>query len=149
MRTNTCARAKTRNAVLTFRFHREEAEQLRDLARRSGSEPTQVGARFVVEGLRRAHFTGIDFRDTPVGRQAYLAGTRLAVWMVVAIIRSYGNHLPAAAKHLRKPTLLLEAALNYARAYPEEIEAAIRRNESVSAEELRRLLPGMRTIQVK
>lgn len=149
MRTMTRAPAKSRNAALTFRFHPEEAEQLRDLARRSGSLPTQMGARFVVEGLRRARFAGIDFRDTPVGRQPYLAGTRLAVWMVVAIVRSYHGNLPAAAKHLRKPTLLLEAAMSYAQAYPEEIEEAIRQNESVSDEELRRLLPGMKTIQVK
>jgi len=45
----TGAPTKTRGAALTFRFRPEEAEQLRDLARRSGSLPTQMGARFVVE----------------------------------------------------------------------------------------------------
>jgi len=69
--------------------------------------------------------------------------------MVVAIVQSYRNHLSAAAEHLRKPTRLLEAAMNYAQAYPEEIEEAIRRNESVSDAELRRLLPRMKTIRVK
>ena len=42
-------------------------------------------------------FAGIEFRDTGIGRQAYLRGTRLAVWMVALVARDFGDDGAAVA----------------------------------------------------
>ena len=67
-------------------------------------------------------FPGITFRDTGIGRQAYLRGTRLAVWMVALVARAYTD------------------------GYPDEI-AAIADNEAAS-DRLAALLPPDQVVEV-
>ena len=54
-----------------------------------GWTASDASARLVEEGLRRAEFAFIDFRDSAAGRQAYVQGTTLAVWEVMLLFRSY------------------------------------------------------------
>jgi uncharacterized protein (DUF433 family) len=98
----------------------------------------------VEEALRMSEHGSIIFRDSPVGRQAYVLGTRVAVWQVVAIVRSYGGDVEAAAHHLEWPTARVQAALTYAAAYPDEIEAAIEDNARYDFGTLSRMLPQAR-----
>ena len=109
----------TRPAVFSMRLPRASGERLQRMARRLGWTPSETSARLVEEGLRRNEFAFIDFRDTSMGRQAFLHGTRLAVWMVVKIARSFAGRVEKVAGHLQRPALYIQAALNYARAYPE------------------------------
>jgi len=118
------------------------------MARRFGWTPSDAGARLVEEGLRRAEFALIDFRDTPLGRQAYVQGTRLAVGMVVKIVRSFGGSVEKAADHLERPPAMIQAAVNYAQAFPDEIEAAVQDNEAMDFEQLSRMLPQARRLTV-
>ncbi len=89
----------------------------------------------------RSEFAFLDFRDSPVGRQAYIQGSSLAVWEVVMVAQSYGMDAARTAEHLCWPLLRVQAALNYAAAYPEEIEAAIRDNDAIDFRALSRMLP--------
>ena len=65
----------------------------------------------------------IEFRSTPAGRMAYVRGVRLAVWLAVETVEDCGGNTRKAARLLRLPGLLLQAALAYARAFSNEIAA--------------------------
>jgi len=130
-----------RSTVISMRLPEESGHRLRRLASRHGWTPSDASARLVEEGLRRSEFAFIDFRDSVVGRQACLQGSTLAVWEVVALLRSYAGKTVAVANHLRWPEAKVQAALNYAEAFPEEIEQAISENADVDFTALKRMLP--------
>jgi hypothetical protein len=83
----------------------------------------------------------IDVRDSTVGRQAYIQGSSLAVWEVMLLVRSYNHDLRATAKHLRWPVARVQAAVNYAKAFPEEIDRALIEYDAVDFAALKRMLP--------
>ncbi|HRP05792.1 MAG TPA: hypothetical protein PLV87_12850 [Opitutaceae bacterium] len=124
-----------------MRFPRQRAERLRRMAKSHGWTPSEASARLVEEALRREDFAFIDFRDSSAGRQAYLQSSSLAVWEVAALARSFGNDAAAVAKHLRWPEVKVLAALNYAKAFLEEIETAMAANDAVDFEALSQMLP--------
>ena len=90
-------------------------------------------------GLRE--FAFIDFRDSAAGRQACIQGSSLAVWEVVFVVRSYKQDLTATAKHLRWPIAKVQTAVNYAEAFPDEIDQALTNNKAVDFVALKRMLP--------
>src|ERR1700746_2103609 len=92
----------TRSVVISMRLPVESGKRLKRMANRHGWTPSDASARLVEEGLRRSEFAFIDFRDSPVGRQAYI---------------------------------------NYAKAFPEEIEGALSENAATDFEALKRMLP--------
>jgi uncharacterized protein (DUF433 family) len=96
------------------------------------------------ESLRRDEFAFIDFRDSGVGRHAFIQGSRLAVWMVEKIARIFGGDCDKTAAHLQRPPTQVQAALNYAKAFPEEIEDMIRENDSYNFTKVSRMLPQAR-----
>src|SRR5256885_7278857 len=65
--------------VISMRLPARSGERLKRMANRHGWTPSDASARLVEEGLRRSEFAFIDFRDSPVGRQAYIQGSTLAV----------------------------------------------------------------------
>src|SRR2546426_12567133 len=108
----------------------ESGRRLKRIANRHGWTPSDTSARLVEEGLRRSEFAFIDFRDSPAGRQAYIQGSTLAVWEVLLLVRSYKEDVTAVAKHLQWPDSKVQAAINYAEAFPEEIEQALSENSA-------------------
>lgn len=127
--------------VVSMRLREEQMERLRRTARQCGRTPSETAAALLEEALRRNEFAFIDFRNSPAGRQAYVQGTSLAVWEVVLVARSCGMDAKKTAELLRWPAARIKAALNYAAAFPEEIEAAIQDNDAMSFEALSRMLP--------
>ncbi len=100
------------------------------------------------EGLRRNEHTFIDFRNSALGRQAFIEGTRLPVWFVVQTARSHDGSVEETAAQLSLPELKVRAALHYAAAYAGEIDTAIADHEAVTEDSLRGLLPGLETVSV-
>lgn len=131
----------TRSMVLSMRLPVESGKRLKRVANRHGWTPSEASARLVEEGLRRSEFAFLDFRDSPAGRQAYIQGSTLAVWEVVILVRSYKGSVAAVAKHLHWPEDKVRAAVNYAEAFPQEINDAIAENESAGFTTLKRMLP--------
>ncbi len=136
------------STVISMRLPEKSSRRLKRLAASHGWTPSDASARLVEEGLRRADFAFIDFRDSSSGRQAYLQGSSLAVWEVVLLARHYENNAARVAKHLRWPLAKVQAALNYAKAYPEEIEPALAEQDEVDLTSLSRLLPQLRDYPV-
>jgi uncharacterized protein (DUF433 family) len=127
--------------TISMRLPVKSGERLKRMASRHGWTPSDTSARLVEEGLRRSEFAFIDFRDSAAGRQACIQGSSLAVWEVMMIARDHKNDVAAVARHLRWPEAKVQAAINYARAFPGEIDTAIAENDSVDFDLLSRMLP--------
>jgi hypothetical protein len=120
---------------------------LEQLARRFGTSPATLGADYVTQGVRTTKHPAIEFRQTPAGRMAYVRGVRLPVWLAVETVQDCGGNAEKAARLLRLPTLLLKAALGYAKAFPQEI-AADRAAGHRPLEELDTLVPNHSFLRV-
>jgi hypothetical protein len=131
----------TRSVVISMRLPAESGSRLKRMANRHGWTPSDASARLVEEGLRRSEFAFVDFRDSPAGRQAYIQGSTLAVWEVLFLVQSYKADVSAVARHLKWPEAKVQAAVNYAKAFPEEIEGALSENAATDFETLKRMLP--------
>lgn len=127
--------------VISMRLPAESGKRLKRMANRHGWTASEASARLVEEGLRRSEFAFIDFRGSAAGRQAYIQGSSLAVWEVMLLVRSYKNNAAKVAKHLHWPENKVQAAINYAKAFPTEIEEAIAEMEATTIESLQRMLP--------
>lgn len=128
--------------VLSLRLREEQLERVRRVARRMNKSASETAAMLLEEALRASEFAFIQFRDSPVGRQAYLQGSSLAVWEVVKLAQAYGGDAARVATSLGWPEVRAQAALNYAAAYPQEISDAIADSQP-TFEALRALLPGL------
>ena len=103
---------------LSLRVPKGVKLELQQLARRLGTSPATLGADYVTQGVRTTKHPSIEFRNTPAGRMAYVRGVRLPVWLAVETVEDCGGNAAKAARLLRLPGLLLQAALTYARALP-------------------------------
>jgi uncharacterized protein (DUF433 family) len=131
-----------------MRIPKLQEERLKRMARRLCRTASDTGALLVEEGLRRSEFAFLDFRDSCLGRQAYIQGSTLAVWEVVRLVRDYGGEVAAVAGHLAWSVARVQAALNYAAAFPEEIEIAISDAAAVRFEDVLRLVPQTERVAV-
>jgi hypothetical protein len=118
----------SKSSTLAIRLTPEERKDLDDLSRFRHTPPAALGSQFVAEGIRSARFPGIEFRNTALGRMAYLKNSRLAVWLLREMVRQAGS-VKRVARLIGRSSIQLEGALLYAKAFPEEIEAAARLNK--------------------
>ena len=130
--------------VISMRLPVRSGKRLKRMAAAHGWTPSDASAKLVEEGLRRADFAFIDFRDSTVGRQACIQGSSLAVWEIMMLARQFKNNVSMVAKHLRWPQAKIQAAFNYARAFSDEIDSAIADNDSIDEDALFRMLPQTR-----
>ena len=131
------------STVVSLRLEPNEAARLKQMARRSGRTPSELGADLLSESIRRADFAFIEFRDSAAGRQPYIQGTRLGVWQAITVLRAHDGNVANTAAQLHWPEAKIHAAIAYTKAFPDEIEDAIQENESVDFVRLSRLLPGI------
>ena len=135
--------------VVSMRLPVGSGRRLKQLASRHGWTTSDAGARLVEEGLRRSEFAFVDFRDSPVGRQAYIQGSTLAVWEVTMLLRSYKNHAAAVARHLNWPEAKVRAAANYSEAFPAEIGSALSENASAGFDAVKRMVPEAKAFSAR
>ena len=120
-------------------------EGVEALAERTGRDRSAVVNELLDEGLRMRRIPGIAFGDSDRGRVARVAGTGLAIYEIARTRREVDgdwHRLREAYHWLSEPQL--RAAVAYADAFPEEIEARIRADEAWTPEEVWRTYPFMR-----
>jgi hypothetical protein len=71
----------------------------------------------------------VGFAEGPAGRRARILGTGKDVWEVIAVVRDNGGDVAEAARYLEMPFGLVQAAVIYYGAYPDEIDEWIDLNE--------------------
>lgn len=132
--------------------YRLDPELKRLLAERAASEQvteTALVTRLLEEGLKTSAFPGIVYRGGPTGRRAGLA-VGPDVWEVILAVRHARGRGEAkvrdAARQLGVPQAQVRVAVDFAAAYPREVEDRIALNEAAAerarelAEERARLL---------
>jgi hypothetical protein len=129
------------STVISMRLPVASSNRLKRMANRYGWTASDASARLVEEGLRRSEFAFIDFRDSAVGRQACVQGSSLAVWEVILLFQAYKGDLTATAGHLGWAKPKVQAAVNYAEAFPDEIDQALEENRGIDFTALKRMLP--------
>jgi len=137
-----------RSVVVSMRLSENTGRRLKRLAKRHGWTASDASARLVEEGLRRSEFALIDFRDSPVGRQAYIQGSSLAIWEVMMIVRAHKGNAKKAADYLEWPEFRVQAAVNYKEAYPKEINEALAENDAMDYEAMKRLIPDLHELRI-
>lgn len=103
-------------------------------AQRVHLAPRTLAQRYVEEGLRMDEHPLVRFVDSPAGRRARLIGTGADVWEVIATVRDNDADVREAADYLQMSPGLVQAAVNYYGAYPQEIDERIELNERESDE---------------
>jgi len=103
------------------------AERLRLRARAAGESLSDRLRRYAEEGSRRDEHPLITFRDGPAGRRAAVVGGP-DVWEIVMWLEDLANEgdpvrVLVAEQDVSRP--LIDAALRYRDAYPDEVEARI------------------------
>ncbi len=135
--------------ILSLRIPDQMIERLDLFARRlgNGMTRTKAGVMLLEESLRELEFTGIEHRDSPIGRQPYMKGSGLAIWEVIMIAKQYEMDAERMASDYPYPVDNIRAALNFYEVYKDEIDQAIEDN-NIGYEAIRRLLPYIRLFDV-
>ena len=129
-----------------FRLPDETIARLERSARRLGKKPSEAAAQLLDERLREIEFAFIEFRDSAVGRQAYMKGSSLAVWEVMMIAEAYDMDPAKTATHSEWKEVKVRAAMSYADVYNDEIQSALEENRSITPDILKRSVPNLQMV---
>jgi hypothetical protein len=133
--------------TISARVTPETAERLREYAQLEDRSLSDIVNRALDEYVRSAGFPGIVFVTGGSGRRkAKLLGGP-DVWSVIFIARSHDMNPEETAQHLEIPVASVRLALAYYEAYPDEIDARLRRTAEHDSN-ASRLLPFARVIHL-
>ena len=106
--------------VQSCRIEAAYAALLSRQAKRRHLEVSTLSSLYLREKALEEEFSGIGFRDSVGGREAYVLGHRVAVWEVEEVYDE-AKTVARTASHFRWTAALVRCALAYAKAYPNEI----------------------------
>ena len=130
---------------VSLRIPEEVKASIEETAARSGRGFSSVANEMLTEAVKMRHIPGIVFADGPAGRRARIAGTGIDVFEIVRDYRAMGAdwaQLRQAYHWLDERQL--RAALAFAEAYPEEIEARLAAEERWTPQRVWRTYPFTR-----
>ena len=125
--------------IISLQLTDEQIARLDRAAQKAGQTRAEMAATLLEEAFRLSEFPFVEFRDWGAGREAFLAGTRLRIWWVAQLVRDLGGDTAYVAKNWNLREVEVEAAVKYADAFSDEIEAVIADNRR-RADELERKL---------
>ena len=64
--------------VVSIRLKDDQLDRLKRFARRAGKSQSEMGAQFIEESMQTSEFAEIEFRDSTIGRLAYMKASNLA-----------------------------------------------------------------------
>jgi len=103
-----------------------------------------AAARLLEEARRKEDYPAVEFRDTPLGRVAYVHGTRVQMALARRLAMALNFDSNKLARHYGWPLWMAESALGYMGEFAGELasdEATL--FESAGRDELRKKLPRM------
>ncbi|MCX6379681.1 MAG: transcriptional regulator [Armatimonadetes bacterium] len=131
---------------VTVRLPELAAEELRLIARREHRSISEIGARFIDEGLRQHRFPYIEFRSFNGERHACIKGA-LQVWQLIMVAKDYRGDVNKIAEHLDLKPEQVKAGLHYYENHSEEIDQALEEND-LGYECLKQMLPNLQLSSV-
>ena len=128
-------------ATLSIRIPHQTRRWLERFAKRRGSAG-MAASRILEEARRREDFPAVEFRDTPLGRVAYIQGTRVQVAFVYGQTRHGAELTPhKLAESFAWPLWKARGALAYIAEFAAECRQEWEDLESTELQALRRSLP--------
>jgi hypothetical protein len=128
-------------ATLSIRIPHQTRRWLERFAKRRGSAG-MAASRILEEARRREDFPAVEFRDTPLGRVAYIQGTRVQVAFVYGQARHGAELTPQKlAESFAWPLWKARGALAYIAEFAAECRQEWEDLESAELQALRRSLP--------
>jgi uncharacterized protein (DUF433 family) len=125
----------------------EQTTWLEQEAKRLGTSPAEVVACRIEEALRESTFRNLEFRDTIVGREVYIRGTRLKVWHVMMYAEDGELDIAKFAEDFVVSPEAVADALAYARTYADEIEAIFAEIDYIS-DNIEQFVPGIEVFRL-
>ena len=132
---------------VTLRLPDETAARLEATAKKEGRSLSETGARSIEEWLRQEEFPEIEFRTFNGERRPCLTGLT-QIWQIIMVARHYDLDVGKTAYYFQVAPHRIEAAFNYYRAYPEEIDQAVAENDSWTYERMKESLPELERFSV-
>jgi hypothetical protein len=136
------------STTLSIRVPAETKRWLEKFSRGRGSL-SSAAALLIEEARRHEQFRGVEFRDSPQGRLAFVQGSRVAVYFAWMTAKDYSFDSSKVAEHFGWPLWKVESALAYAEAYRDEIGRQVDEHAEWDDEAaLRKLFPSLRVSEV-
>jgi len=109
-----------KSTLRSCRIEKEVAPLPARQAKRKKLNLAALSSLYLREKSLEEEFPGIGFRDAIGGREAYVLGSRVALWEVLDVY-SEAKSVAKTADHFDWPDYLLKCALAYSRAFPLQI----------------------------
>lgn len=122
---------------VSIRIPEQLREAVGEIARKTGRDLSSVVIEMLEEAIKMRRVKGIVFADEFEHREAKVGGTGLGVWEVIETYQSVDEDWEQFRNYYDwLNEFQLRAALDYWRAYPEEIDEMIRENASWTEERI-------------
>lgn len=129
--------------TVSIRIPTETKSWLERFSRSRGSV-SAAASRLIEEAKRHEQFRFLEFRDTQLGRLAYVQGTRVPVYLARMTASNFGDDPQKLAEHYGWPLAKAESVLIYASAYKEEIDGNIADHQELdNFDVLKRMIPTL------
>jgi hypothetical protein len=132
---------------MSLRLAQATIERLGARAQHLHTPLRTLAQRYVEEGLRMDEHPLVRFAEGPGGRRARLVGSGSDVWEVIAAVRDNDGDVAKTAEYLEMGLGLVQAAVTYYGAHPDEIDGWIERNEREAADAHAAWLAGQAALQ--
>ncbi|MEN9676955.1 MAG: hypothetical protein RIS76_2851 [Verrucomicrobiota bacterium] len=106
--------------VQSCRIEEDSAALLARQAKRRHLDVSTLSSLYLKEKALEEEYSGIGFRDSAGGREAYVLGHRIAVWEVKDA-HSSAKTIAGVADHFRWTPALVRSALAFAKVFPAEM----------------------------
>ena len=131
------ARGAAKAAPFSIRLRIEDDRFVKEEARRLQRPRGALVEAYAAEAIRSRRFPGIAFRGDDFRRRAWVVGTGLDVWEVVALLTDFGSERALAMEHGLTPGQIRIARAYYDE-FADEIDELIARGGLPEADVLRR-----------
>ena len=118
------ARKREKAQPFSIRLRAEDDRFVTDESRRLKRARGSLVEEYASESIRSRRYPGIGFRGHDYRRRAWVVGTGLDVWEVVALTRDFGDEQALADEYALSPGQI-RIALAYAKEFGDEIEDLI------------------------
>src|SRR5262245_30042854 len=133
------ARQRQKAQPFNIRLHLDDDRFVAEEARRLKRPRGALVQEYVSEAIRTRRYPGIAFRGDDYRRRAWVIGTGLDVWEIVALMNDFADERKLAQEYELAPGQI-RIALAYYQEFPEEIDDLVARGRR-SEEELARRYP--------
>ena len=131
------ARTAAKAAPFSIRLRAEDDRFVKEEARRLQRSRGALVEAYAAEAIRSRRYPGIAFRGDDYRRRAWVVGTGLDVWELIALLKDYGSERALAEEHGVTPGQIRIARAYYDE-FTDEIDELIARGRRSEADVLRR-----------